>query len=257
MLYRAFWLLGNALLRALYGLAVRGAERVPEGGVVLAANHASFLDPVVLGVAVRRRVTFVARASLRESRLYRLFTWGLDVVHVDRDRGDREAIRRIVERLRKGEAVALFPEGTRSRTGAPGRPRRGFALAAKRAGVPVLPVWIEGTFAVWPPGRRLPRLRGRVEVRIGEPFEVVDPGEAAERLLAAWARLSGNGTVEREKTDGGGGSRRAPRQEGAGRPPAASRAPGRPRAVEAGDPERSPAASPGRGAGPIRAASER
>ena len=124
MLYRAFWLLGNALFRSLYGLRVHGAECVPEGGVVLAANHASFLDPVVLGVALRRRVTFVARASLRRSQLYRLFTRGLDVLHVDREGGDRAAIRRIVERLRGGEAVALFPEGTRTRTGRPGRPRR-------------------------------------------------------------------------------------------------------------------------------------
>ncbi len=164
----AFKVLLTGVFKLCYRMRVVGVEQCPRrGGLVVVANHVSLLDPPLLGCALPRPLVYTPRATLRKSWLYRLMTGWLDLEHVERDGRDLAATRRLIERLKRGDAVALFPEQTRSSDGALQRLTPGFALLAAQAQVPVLPVVIDGAFEVWPRGRSRPRLTGRVELRVG------------------------------------------------------------------------------------------
>lgn len=162
---------------------VRGARRVPgSGGVILAANHQSYADVMLVGGACRRPVRYMARRTLWDHRLLGWLISGWGAIPVSRDRPGKEELRGVLEVLRGGEVLALFPEGTRTRDGSVGELRGGIGFLARRAGVPVVPVLIEGAFEAWPRGRSLPG-RGRVRVSFGRP---VLYGEAWEdREVAA------------------------------------------------------------------------
>jgi 1-acyl-sn-glycerol-3-phosphate acyltransferase len=174
-------------VRGLFRLEVNGLEHVPSGGFVLAANHASNLDPWPLGIPLfpRRWLRFMAKSEL--------YWWPLSLVldaggafKVRRGTGDAEAIGRAVELVRAGEIVVMFPEGTRQKKGVrkkwQARPHSGAARIAQLAGAPLVPAAISGT-------DRLSRL-ARWKVAYGEPFE---PGEdaqgATERLMRDIERL--------------------------------------------------------------------
>lgn len=182
----------RALLVVVYRLRIRGGERIPaRGGVLLAANHASFLDPPLLQVSSRRLVVFTPRTTLDRSRLYRWLTGLCAVVPIRRGEADLGATRQILALLEQGEVVALFPEETRSRNGRVGEIKGGFHLLARKARVPVVPVYIEGTFDAWPRHRKWPRLGPRIQVRCGPPLTVWDMTRerAVVELRGAWQRL--------------------------------------------------------------------
>lgn len=135
-----------------------GREHLPSnGGVLIAANHQSFLDIPLLAQATSRHVCFVARDTLAKSRLLGFVMDGCNAVLIGRGRGDRAAMRRIVAHLEAGDCVAMFPEGTRSRDGSLGAFHSGILVAARKAGVPIVPAAIDGSWRAWPPGRSLPR----------------------------------------------------------------------------------------------------
>jgi len=162
-----------------FRIRVFGAHKVPErGGVILASNHQSFLDPPAVGMAVRRHLYFVARRSLLRGRLAAALLKQQHVLPIDRDAPELAAIRAIVRRLRNGDGLVLFPEGTRTSDGSVGRFRPGFALVAARARVPVVPVAISGGFRAWPRWQRLPAW-GPVRVMYGDPLPPPDGGKAA------------------------------------------------------------------------------
>lgn len=191
-----------AFLRAGFRLRVRGLEHVPaEGGCLLAANHASFLDPPVLGVAAGARpVRFLARASLLEFPVFRWLLPRLEVIPIEPGRGDVAALRATLRALQRGGLVAIFPEGTRSDDGLLLPPRGGIGFLIAKAGVPVVPAFLDGTFRAWPRKRRVPR-PARISVAFGPPIrpeEIAAEGagrEAFERLarqiMARIAALAG------------------------------------------------------------------
>ena len=161
------WLLGGA--------RIEGLERVPRtGAFVLAANHASLADPLVLGWAAGQKagrvVHFMAKVEVRSWPIIGWLASQSGVFFVRRGERDRSAQIQALELLQAGEAVAMFPEGTRSRDGRlrPGRP--GAAFLALRSGVPVVPVGIAGTHRLFARGR-MPR-RSRMTIRIGAPFTI-------------------------------------------------------------------------------------
>ena len=182
-----------------FRMRVWGAERVPrQGGVVLAANHQSFLDPPAVGLALGRQVCYLARKSLFRVRPVAWLLLGMHGVPVEREGVDPAAVRRVVRLLRAGRGLVLFPEGTRTRDGSVGPFRPGFAVLASLARVPVVPVAIEGAFEAWPRGRLLPR-PGRLRVAYGEAMEPPGGGREAceefarrvrERVVALKARLA-------------------------------------------------------------------
>ncbi|HZP58797.1 MAG TPA: lysophospholipid acyltransferase family protein [Opitutaceae bacterium] len=179
---------------------VTGQEYIPaRGGFILAANHASFLDPPFVGCQIPRQLAFFARKTLWKPGLA---AWWLDAVGtipVDRDGGtDVAAIKRVLQTLRDGRPIIMFPESTRSRDGRLQPAKPGVGLFACRAGVPVLPARIFGSFEALGRSGRL-RLGTPLHVTFGPvlPPEVFDDAtagkdryqRASEKIMTAIAAL--------------------------------------------------------------------
>ncbi len=143
--------------RAYFRIEVFGSSKIPRTGpLIVASNHASALDPVLIGPYIPRQVTFLAKEELFRPPL----GWYLNAMEVEpirRGRADVGAMRVALRALAHGATVLLFPEGTRTRTGGllPGKP--GLGMIAASSGATLVPAWIGGTFAALPPARRLPR----------------------------------------------------------------------------------------------------
>lgn len=183
MLYDISRALSRVAGALVFRWKVTGAARVPRtGGVILASNHQSFLDVIVLGGACPRPVRYMARRTLWDNRALGWLISDWKAIPVNRDRPGKDELRGIIETVRGGEVLALFPEGTRTRDGSVGELRGGIGFLARRAGVPVVPVLILGAFEAWPRGRKLPR-RGRVRVAFGPPVLYDDAWE--DRDVAA------------------------------------------------------------------------
>ena len=169
------------LLRSLFGLEVSGLDRLPaEGPFILAANHHNYLDGVVLGVAVPRPISFLVMPRVfHASPLHPPFHRRIGSIRVSLERPDPGAIKRTLRVLGDGGIVGIFPEGPFSCEGrlVPGQP--GVAMMALRAGVPVVPAAISGTYEALA-GRRFYIPRGRpLAVRFGHPLHFHQPPRRA------------------------------------------------------------------------------
>ncbi|MFE9405650.1 lysophospholipid acyltransferase family protein [Streptomyces sp. NPDC006530] len=178
MFYFAFRLVLLPLLRWLFSPRVEGVGRVPEtGAVILAGNHQSFTDQLLLGATLRRRLTFLAKQEYFTApglggRATAALFRALGQIPVDRSGKDaaRAAIDTALQVLAREGVLGIFPEGTRSHDGRLYKGKVGVAAMALRSGAPVVPVAIIGTFEAQPKGRRLPR-RVPVVLRFGEPLD--------------------------------------------------------------------------------------
>jgi 1-acyl-sn-glycerol-3-phosphate acyltransferase len=172
-----WWLMRNVLLgpflRLLFSPTVEGLENVPEkGGAILAGNHQSFLDNVILPLMIPgRKVVFLGKAEYFEKWYMRWFFKGAAMIPIRRGGGSASeaALDTAVTALREGKLIGIFPEGTRSPDGRLYRGKSGVARMALEAGVPVIPVGITGTFEAMPYNRKVPRPHP-VVVRFGAPL---------------------------------------------------------------------------------------
>ena len=143
---------------------------MPESGpVILAANHASFLDPPLVGACLRRGISYLARETLFRFPPLGWLLRNWNVVPLDRDGGSAAGLRGILERLREDRAIILFPEGTRTRDGKLQPARAGIGLIVIKSDVPVVPVRVFGTYEAYGRHVRIPRPH-RVEVKFGQPM---------------------------------------------------------------------------------------
>ena len=167
-----------AFCRVLWRYQATGAERVPpDGAVIVACNHISYLDPVLLGVALRRPVTYLAKKELFAIPVLGPIITGLGVYPLDREAGGVAAVRAALRALKEGRCVGIFPEGTRNRTGnAEGK--GGAALLAALSGAPVVPAAISGT--------RRARPFHPIRVIYGEPIAVERRRKADGDDLEKW-----------------------------------------------------------------------
>src|SRR3989475_10208629 len=169
-IYRVGWISFRALYRFYFGWRVYNAERVPlEGPVILASNHASILDPPLVGAGLRRSINYLARESLFR---FPVVGWVLrkwNSVPVDREGGGAKGLRAILDRLLAGGAIILFPEGTRTRDGKLQPARSGIGLTVIKSAAPVVPVRVFGTFEAYGRDLRFPR-PFRVTVKYGQPM---------------------------------------------------------------------------------------
>jgi len=163
-----------------WSLRTEGAQNVPaRGPALLIANHQSFLDPVQVGLAARRHLTFVARDTLFEHPLLGRMLGSVGVVPVDQVGVAKEGMKTTIELLQAGRAVLVFPEGNRTADGAMQELKPGVLLLIKRTLAPIVPVGIAGAFNVFSRHQKVPHLspfflpapRGGVAVSIGRPLE--------------------------------------------------------------------------------------
>jgi len=166
----------------LFDFKAFGVEHVPlTGGAILASNHQSNLDPVLLGVRLRRPVTYMAKSELFSNPAFSWFIRSLHAFPVKRGAGDVGAMRQAIQLLQEGYLLNFFPEGTRTRDGEIGPVQPGIALVVKRAGVPVIPVAIDGAFESMGRGSKMFRPRP-IYLQYGPPLEL--DGLKAERVVA-------------------------------------------------------------------------
>ena len=150
-------------------IRVEGRENVPSGGCLIVSNHVSFMDPTTVGWAVAREIYYLGRKSLFKPPFWNWFLPMCNVLPIDRDGHDIAGLRRIIRMLKEGHAVLLFPEGTRSVDGTIQSAEPGAGMIALKAGVPILPVRLSGTYESL--SRHTKRLRFHpIRVVIGQPY---------------------------------------------------------------------------------------
>lgn len=178
MLYEVVKALIGPAARAVYRPEVHGLENIPaDGPVILASNHLSFIDSMVIPIVVPRQIPFLAKAEYfkgtgLKGRLTRWFFTSLGMVPVERGnaRASLAALEVLEGVLKGGGAIAIYPEGTRSLDGKLYKGKTGVARLALNTGAPVIPVALTGTDRMQPVGRKVPRLR-KVQVRFGAPLD--------------------------------------------------------------------------------------
>ena len=207
LLHLVRWSLFSLLLwlwlALCYRLRAWGVDRIPRTGPVLfVSNHQSFIDLASIGASSGIRHFFVlARSSLFDSRTFRWLFAPYNTVALARGESDIKALRRGIELLDQNQALLLYPEGTRSADG-PVKPfKPGMMLLVKRARPLVIPVAVEGTGAVWPNDKPLPRPFGRIDIEFGEPTpaqKLLDMGtDAALEHLRTIVETMRQGIIQR------------------------------------------------------------
>ncbi|MGP8197938.1 MAG: lysophospholipid acyltransferase family protein [Limisphaerales bacterium] len=168
--YAVGWNFFRAYFSIYHRYRVFNVERVPlQGPVILASNHASYIDPPLVGTGVRRQINYLARDSIFRVPILASILRSWDVVPVDRDGGTGRGLKAILDRLERGGAIILFPEGTRSRHGELNPARSGIGLAVIKSAAPVVPVRAFGTFQAFGAQLLVPRPR-RLAVKYGRPL---------------------------------------------------------------------------------------
>jgi 1-acyl-sn-glycerol-3-phosphate acyltransferase len=152
---------GLALAGMTFGFSIRfiGRRNVPRRGpALLVANHQSFLDPVIVGLASPRHLRYLARKTLFGNRLFAALITSLHAVPVDQDGVAKEGLKAVLKLLEAGEAVVVYPEGNRTETGQMQPLKPGILLLLARVAAPVVPVGIAGAFEALPRSRAWPKL---------------------------------------------------------------------------------------------------
>ncbi|MEA1965482.1 MAG: lysophospholipid acyltransferase family protein [Candidatus Aerophobetes bacterium] len=172
--YSLLWKLAFIIFKAFFGIKIQGEENIPSvGGVILASNHLSYLDPIVIALLTRRKINFMAKEELFKNSLFSFLIGSLGAFPLKRGGFDGAAYKKALYILREGKVLVLFPEGTRrQKKGEISSLQKGAARIALSAGVPLVPIAIQGTDKVLPRGKKMVR-RAKINVRIGELF----PGE--------------------------------------------------------------------------------
>jgi 1-acyl-sn-glycerol-3-phosphate acyltransferase len=170
----------RTIARSIARVRVEGAiDEIPhEGPVILAANHISNADAVILGAwltkRLGRRIHWLGKKEMFDWPIVGWVFRNGGVHPVDRGAADVDAFRTAERVLNEGHVLMIFPEGTRSPTGELQKPKDGLAMLALRTGAPIVPIGIADTDRVWPKGRLLPRPGGHATMRVGRPFRPAD-----------------------------------------------------------------------------------
>jgi 1-acyl-sn-glycerol-3-phosphate acyltransferase len=173
-------------MTALFSLRTTGGPHVPRTGPVLVlSNHQSFLDPVLVGLAIPRYVTWLTRETLHKNRRFSRMITTLGSIPIDHRGFSREGLQRTLDALDRGACIGMFPEGERTYDGTLESFKPGVALLVKRAKAPIVPAGIAGAYGAWSRHRKVPRLApllmppsdATIAVAVGRP---IDPARYAK-----------------------------------------------------------------------------
>jgi 1-acyl-sn-glycerol-3-phosphate acyltransferase len=173
-------LAARIIARSITRVRIEGAlDEIPrEGPVILAANHISNADAVILGAwltkSLGRRIHWLGKKEMFDWPVVGYVARNGGIHPVDRGAADVDAFRTAERVLREGHILMIFPEGTRSPTGELQKPKDGLAMLALRTGAPIVPIGISNTDRVWPKGKLLPRPGRHATMRVGHPFRLAD-----------------------------------------------------------------------------------
>jgi 1-acyl-sn-glycerol-3-phosphate acyltransferase len=168
-----------------FRLRTYGLENIPrQGSFILISNHQSFLDPLFCGVRITRPLVFMARDSLFTNRFFGGILRSVDAIPVKRDHADLGAVKNIINVLKSGSSVCLFPEGTRSRDGKIKALKPGFGLLSRRGNATIVPVVIDGAFECWPRDKKIFSIGKTIDVTYGKPVTVEKVQEIGDEKLA-------------------------------------------------------------------------
>jgi 1-acyl-sn-glycerol-3-phosphate acyltransferase len=198
MMYRVVWWICRFIFQVIYRRRVIGAENIPStGSLIVASNHISSFDPPVVGTGFWRPGVYMAKEELFRNRFIGWFIRSIRAFPVKRGAPDRASLKFALDALERGEALVIFPEGTRSENGELQPPEVGVGMIAYRSGAPVVPAWVHGTDRALPKHGR-PGF-ARFTVAFGKPllFEAPQgarPGRAeyeaaAQQIMDAIAEL--------------------------------------------------------------------
>lgn len=202
MLYEILKVLARVVMVLLFRLRTRGRQHVPrEGGLIIVANHSSFLDPPMIGCVVPRQLTYLAKEELFRIPLLGRLIHAVNARPLRRGGADLRAMRAAFRVLEEGGALLVFPEGTRGDEGVLRDGKAGAGMLAVVSGVPVVPAYVEGSGRAWPRGRSLPR-PSTVRVTFGPPVRLPLPTQGAGRKeryeAASRAMMDAIGRIARE-----------------------------------------------------------
>lgn len=199
IVYNIFYNLAKLFARLFFSYRVVHPERmIEEGPLILAVNHTSFFDPPLAGICSRRGVYYLARKSLLKWPFFGPLFPAMNVIPVERDGNDMSALREVIKKIKEGNGVVLFPEGTRSKDGALQPARAGIGLVIAKTGAPVLPIRIFGAFEAFPKEARGLRMTNITAV-LGQPLHFTEEELAgatretyqvlSDRVMAALAAI--------------------------------------------------------------------
>jgi len=175
MLYSFVCTLAVICTKIFFRLEVVGFENIPrKGGIIIASNHLSLLDPIIVAAACllgHRKIEFMAKAELFRNRIFGRFISYLHAFPISRNRRDITAIKEAMKRLKAGKVLLMFPEGQRSKDANLLDAQSGIGLLAKRTNTPILPTFIKGTDRALPKGGRFIRPK-KVTVYFGDLYSI-------------------------------------------------------------------------------------
>lgn len=200
--YRLLQGIARFMIHRVTRVEIEGLENVPESGpVIIVPNHQSALDPLLLQGVCPRMIATMTKSTQFASPVFRFLLRSGEAFPVRRYKVDPQAVRTLFRKLDEGFATCLYPEGERSWDGTLQPLRRGAIRTLLRAGVPIIPVGIEGMYDVWPRWRGVPRLGLPVTLRFGKPIHLGEHrdrqsreaalGDAEAKIRAALLELSG------------------------------------------------------------------
>jgi 1-acyl-sn-glycerol-3-phosphate acyltransferase len=179
---RTFFIL---LIKLVSRTRIYGTENIPEPPYIIASNHASMIDPPLISYAfISHDIDYVAKNKLFTMPVIGRWTRMVNCIPVDRNGGNVFCLREALRRIRNGRVVCIFPEGGRTIDGKMSEAEQGVGFLVHKARVPVVPVYIRGSFETLPKHKKIPSFRSNIEIMIGHvirPKEYADEGETGKR----------------------------------------------------------------------------
>ena len=171
MIYWVAYYIIKIFFKIFFPIRTTGFENIPpSGSYILASNHLSYLDPLIIGLSIPRRLSYLAKDSLFKNRIFGALLKQCGAFPVKRETSDIRSIREALKRIQKGEPLVFFPQGTRKASLENVKVYSGIGFLVAKTRVPVIPIKITGSDQALPPGRRFLK-RHLVFIHFGKPLE--------------------------------------------------------------------------------------